>query len=64
MSDTCARDSNLIVQDLIQNGNGIPTGALHPKAVSVATARQTVNRPPAKLKLTFDGPNSPTGMQR
>src|SRR5882762_1715110 len=62
MSDNMRAGLNLIVQDLIQTGTGIPTGGISiPKSAATkgcnAVARR-VNRPPLVLKRTFDGPNS------
>ena len=61
MSDNMRAGLNLIVQDLIQTGTGIPTGGISiPNSAATkgcnAVARR-VNRPPLVLKLTFDGPN-------
>jgi type II secretory pathway pseudopilin PulG len=62
MSDNMRAGLNLIVQDLIQTGTGIPTGGITiPNSVATKgcnTVARRVNRPPAVLKLTFDGPNS------
>jgi len=61
MSDNIRAGLNLIVQDLIQTGTGIPTGGISiPNTVNAAGCNigQPVNRPPAVLKLTFQGPNS------
>jgi type II secretory pathway pseudopilin PulG len=62
MSDNMRAGLNLIVQDLIQTGTGIPTGGISiPNSAATkgcnAVARR-VNRPPLVLKRTFDGPNS------
>src|SRR3979490_1302957 len=62
MSDNLRAGLNLIVQDLIQTGTGIPTGGISiPNSAATkgcnAVARR-VNRPPLVLKRTFDGPNS------
>src|SRR5216683_3805014 len=62
MSDNLRAGLNLIVQDLIQTGTGIPTGGISiPNSAATKgcnTVDRRVNRPPAVLKLTFDGPNS------
>jgi type II secretory pathway pseudopilin PulG len=61
MSDNMRAGLNLIVQDLIQTGTGIPTGGITiPNTVNAAGCNKglPVNRPPAVLKLTFQGPNS------
>src|SRR5467141_694376 len=62
MSDNMRAGLNLIVQDLIQTGTGIPTGGITiPNSTATKgcnTVARRVNRPPAVLKLTFDGPNS------
>jgi type II secretory pathway pseudopilin PulG len=61
MSDNMRAGLNLIVQDLIQTGTGIPTGGISiPNTVNSAGCNvgKPVNRPPAALKLTFQGPNS------
>jgi prepilin-type N-terminal cleavage/methylation domain-containing protein len=61
MSDNMRAGLNLIVQDLIQTGTGIPTGGISipntPDAAGCNTGGR-VNRPPAVLGLTFDGPNA------
>ena len=61
MSDNMRAGLNLIVQDLIQTGTGIPTGGISipntPNAAGCNTGAQ-VNRPPAALALTFNGPNA------
>ena len=61
MSDNMRAGLNLIVQDLIQTGTGIPTGgSTIPNTTSSGcnSKARRVNRPPARLNLTFDGPNS------
>lgn len=61
MSDNLRAGLNLIVQDLIQTGTGIPTGGINIPSTPNASACNTggrVNRPPAVLSLTFNGPNS------
>jgi type II secretory pathway pseudopilin PulG len=61
MSDNIRAGLNLIVQDLIQTGTGIPTGGISiPNTVNAAGCNigRPVNRPPAVLNLTFQGPNS------
>jgi type II secretory pathway pseudopilin PulG len=61
MSDNIRAGLNLIVQDLIQTGTGIPTGGINIPSTPNASACNTggkVNRPPAVLSLTFNGPNS------
>lgn len=61
MSDNIRAGLNLIVQDLIQAGTGIPTGGISipntPNAAGCNTGRP-VNRPPTVLNLTFQGPNA------
>jgi prepilin-type N-terminal cleavage/methylation domain-containing protein len=61
MSDNMRAGLNLIVQDLIQTGTGIPVGGISipntPNAAGCNTGAR-VNRPPAVLNLTFDGPNT------
>jgi type II secretory pathway pseudopilin PulG len=61
MSDNMRAGLNLIVQDLIQTGTGIPTGGISipntPDAAGCNTGAK-VNRPPTVLNLTFNGPNS------
>jgi prepilin-type N-terminal cleavage/methylation domain-containing protein len=61
MSDNIRAGLNLIVQDLIQTGTGIPTGGISipntPDAAGCNTGAP-VNRPPAALALTFQGPNA------
>jgi len=61
MSDNMRAGLNLIVQDLIQTGTGIPTGGINIPNTANAAACNTggkVNRPPAVLSLTFNGPNT------
>jgi len=61
MSDNLRAGLNLIVQDLIQTGTGIPVGGISiPNTVDKngCNVGVPVNRPPAVLKLTFQGPNS------
>ena len=61
MSDNMRAGLNLIVQDLIQTGTGIPTGGItipNSTASGCNSKARRVNRPPAVLNLTFDGPNS------
>ena len=61
MSDNMRAGLNLIVQDLIQTGTGIPTGGISiPNTINAAGCNigKPVNRPPAVLNLTFQGPNS------
>jgi type II secretory pathway pseudopilin PulG len=62
MSDNMRAGLNLIVQDLIQTGTGIPTGGISiPNSAATKGCNkgaQLLNRPPAVLKVTFDGPNS------
>jgi len=61
MSDNMRAGLNLIVQDLIQTGTGIPTGGINIPNTANAAGCNTggkVNRPPAVLSLTFNGPNS------
>jgi prepilin-type N-terminal cleavage/methylation domain-containing protein len=61
MSDNIRVGLNMIVQDLIQAGTGIPQGGISipntPNAAGCNTGGQ-VNRPPAVLALTFQGPNA------
>ena len=61
MSDNMRAGLNLIVQDLIQTGTGIPTGGISIPNTANAAGCNTggkVNRPPAVLALTFNGPNA------
>jgi prepilin-type N-terminal cleavage/methylation domain-containing protein len=61
MSDNVRAGLNLIVQDLIQTGTGIPTGGISiPNTANAAGCNiaAPVNRPPAVLALTFQGPNA------
>ena len=61
MSDNIRAGLNLIVQDLIQAGTGIPTGGISiPNTVDAAGCNVggRVNRPPAALGLVFQGPNA------
>jgi len=61
MSDNLRAGLNLIVQDLIQTGTGIPTGGIPiPNTVNAAGCNvgKPVNRPPTVLNLTFQGPNA------
>jgi type II secretory pathway pseudopilin PulG len=61
MSDNLRAGLNLVVQDLIQTGTGIPTGGIAiPNTVNAAGCNtgRPVNRPPAVLNLTFQGPNA------
>jgi prepilin-type N-terminal cleavage/methylation domain-containing protein len=61
MSDNVRAGLNLVVQDLIQTGTGIPTGGISiPNTVNAAGCNvgRPVNRPPAVLGLTFQGPNA------
>jgi type II secretory pathway pseudopilin PulG len=61
MSDNLRAGLNLIVQDLIQTGTGIPTGGISiPNTVNASGCNvgKPVNRPPAVLGLTFQGPNA------
>src|SRR6266849_11160810 len=61
MSDNLRAGLNLVVQDLIQTGTGIPTGGIAiPNTINAAGCNigKPVNRPPAVLNLTFQGPNS------
>jgi len=61
MSDNVRAGLNLVVQDLIQTGTGIPTGGISiPNSVNAAGCNvgRPVNRPPAVLNLTFQGPNA------
>jgi type II secretory pathway pseudopilin PulG len=61
MSDNMRAGLNLIVQDLIQTGTGIPTGGISIPNTANAAGCNTggkVNRPPAVLALTFQGPNA------
>src|SRR5712692_5272643 len=60
-NDNIRAGLNLIVQDLIQTGTGIPTGGISipntPNAAGCNTGAP-VNRPPAALGLVFQGPNA------
>jgi prepilin-type N-terminal cleavage/methylation domain-containing protein len=61
MSDNLRAGLNLVVQDLIQTGTGIPTGGISiPNTVNAAGCNVglPVNRPPAALGLKFQGPNA------
>jgi prepilin-type N-terminal cleavage/methylation domain-containing protein len=60
MSDNMRAGLNLIVQDLIQTGTGIPTGGISIPNTPVGGCNTgaKVKRPPAVLNLTFSGPNS------
>jgi type II secretory pathway pseudopilin PulG len=61
MNDNMRAGLNLIVQDLIQTGTGIPTGGISiPNTVNGAGCNigKPVNRPPTVLNLTFQGPNT------
>jgi type II secretory pathway pseudopilin PulG len=61
MSDNMRAGLNLIIQDLIQTGTGIPTGGISiPNTPNASGCNNggKVNRPPAVLNLTFNGPNS------
>jgi type II secretory pathway pseudopilin PulG len=61
MSDNLRAGLNLIVQDLIQTGTGIPVGGISiPNTVDKngCNVGAPVNRPPAVLNLSFQGPNS------
>lgn len=61
MSDNIRAGLNLVVQDLIQTGTGIPTGGISiPNTVNAAGCNVglPVNRPPAALGLKFQGPNA------
>jgi hypothetical protein len=52
---------NLIVQDLVQTGTGIPAGGITIPNTTNAAGCNTggrVNRPPAVLALKFQGPNA------
>ena len=63
VSDNMRAGLNLIVQDLIQTGTGIPTGGISiPNTIDASGCNigAPVNRPPAVLNLTFAGPNSAT----
>jgi len=61
MSDNMRAGLNLVVQDLIQTGTGIPTGGISIPNTQNAAGCNTgakVNRPPAVLNLKFTGPNA------
>src|SRR3979411_672281 len=61
MSDNMRAGLNLIVQDLIQTGTGIPTGGISiPNTVNAAGGNigRPVNRPPTVLNLTLQGAKS------
>lgn len=63
MSDNMRAGLNLIVQDLIQTGTGIPTGGISiPNTVNAAGCNigRPLNRPPTVLNITFQGPNGAT----
>src|SRR3979490_878414 len=60
MSDNLRAGLNLIVQDLIQTGTGLPTGGIStPNRINAAGCNiaNPVKRPPAVLNVTFQGPN-------
>ena len=60
MSDNLRAGLNLIVQDLIQTGTGIPTGGISiQNTINAAGCNigNPVKRPPTVLNLTFQGPN-------
>jgi prepilin-type N-terminal cleavage/methylation domain-containing protein len=61
MGDNLRAGLNLIVQDLIQTGTGIPTGGISiPNTINASGCNtgKPVNRPPTVLNLTFQGPNA------
>src|SRR5437764_12947407 len=61
MSDNMRAGLNLIVQDLIQTGTGIPTGGISiPNTINASGCNVAlpVNRPPAVLNLPSQGHNS------
>ena len=61
MSDNLRAGLNLVVQDLIQTGTGIPTGGISiPNTVNAAGCNigRPVNRPPTVLNNVFQGPNT------
>jgi type II secretory pathway pseudopilin PulG len=61
MSDNIRAGLNLVVQDLIQTGTGIPTGGISiPNTINAAGCNigKPVNRPPGALGLKFQGPNA------
>jgi len=61
VSDNLRAGLNLLDQDLIQTGTGIPTGGISiPNTVNASGCNVggLVNRPPTTLNLTFQGPNS------
>ncbi|HZC80570.1 MAG TPA: prepilin-type N-terminal cleavage/methylation domain-containing protein, partial [Nitrospiraceae bacterium] len=61
MSDNIRAGLNLIVQDLIQTGTGIPTGGISiPNSVDANGCNKgaPVTRPPTILNKVFDGPNA------
>lgn len=61
MSDNLRAGLNMIVQDLVQTGTGIPTGGIAiPNTPNAAGCNSgaPVNRPPTILNLTFQGPNA------
>jgi prepilin-type N-terminal cleavage/methylation domain-containing protein len=63
MNDNLRAGMNLIVQDLIQTGTGIPAGGISiPNTTDVngCNVGKPVNRPPASLGLKFNGPNAIT----
>jgi prepilin-type N-terminal cleavage/methylation domain-containing protein len=63
MSDNVRAGLNMVVQDLIQTGTGIPVGGISiPSTPDAAGCNKgaPVNRPPAVLGITFQGPNALT----
>jgi type II secretory pathway pseudopilin PulG len=65
MYDNLRSGMNIIVQDLIQTGAGIPTGGIPIPSTPDPTSgcnkdssSQWINRPPMILGLKFNGPNS------
>src|ERR1700730_873541 len=61
MSDNLRAGLNLVVQDLIQTGTGIPTGGISiPNTVNAGGCNvgRPVNQHPAVRNLTFQGPNA------
>jgi len=65
MNDNLRSGMNLIVQDLVQTGAGIPTGGIPIPSTPNATtgcnkdaAANWINRPPMIMGLKFNGPNS------
>src|SRR5450432_1850482 len=61
MSDNTRAGVNMVVQDLILTGSGVPTGGIAvPNTVDATGCNKGVpiNRPPAVLGLVFAGPTT------